>query len=871
VIVVPRSLCSECGTSVGTEGPGAGLCPQCLLILGLDARTAPEDHECIADGEPYAGPYRLLKLLGEGGMGLVYLAEQTEPIHRTVALKLIKLGMDTPAVIARFDSERQALAMMDHPNVAQIYDGGATWRGRPYFVMEYVPGVPIGTFLQNHRLNTRERLELFVQVANGVQHAHEKGIIHRDLKPSNVLVTVQDGRAVPKIIDFGLAKATRKHFAGETFFTETGILAGTPEYMSPEQTAMSDALVDTRTDIYSLGVLLYELLVGVRPFDSAALREAGYYEILRAIREDDPPMPSARADSLGNAALARQLRGDLDCIAMKALEKDPARRYASASELAADIGRHLRDEPVIAAPWTALYRLRKFVRKNRIKVGAALAVVVCLLAGLGVSTNLYLDANRQRAETERQRILAERQSYAGNLAAAELYLRTEGSLAARSRLLLCPPGLRDWEWRHLWYKSDPNLVTLQAQGRFLRYPYRHPSAPTFAFGADGIYWSTTETVEVWEASTFSAVATHSGFGEVLAMSRDASRIVAGPAPETNVLRVFDLPSGRLVSELRAHSSEVRCAAFSFDGGRIASVSANGALRVWDAGSGAILAGMSGKCPLAFSPDGARLLAGSDDRTMELKDAKGASLASLAGHAGEIYSAAFSRDGSRVVSASADGTARVWNVQTGRPVVTLSHREEVRDAAFSPNGTRVATLGAEMGVHIWEAATGRAVATLPNPYGNSVAFTPDGNRIVAGSETRVVRVWDMVHYEGNLWKRTEKRLMSMAANARGSQVAAAFADGTIALWDAMSGKTLAAWRGHNAMTRSVAFSPDGSTIVSGSDDRTARLWEAASGAPIAAFDGHQGAVLAVAFSPDGTRIATRIPRRNRQDLACLARR
>jgi serine/threonine protein kinase len=290
-------------------------------------------------------------------MGLVYLAEQAEPIHRTVALKLIKLGMDTPAVIARFDAERQALAMMDHQNVAQIYDAGATRRGRPYFVMEYVPGVPITAFCQRNRLDIRGRLELFLQVANGVQHAHEKGVIHRDLKPSNVLVTVQDGRAVPKIIDFGLAKATQKHLTEGTFFTETGILVGTPKYMSPEQAAMSGDRVDTRTDIYSLGVLLYELLVGGQPFDFEALRETGYSEILRVIREDDPPM--------------------------KALEKDPARRYASASEFAADIGRHFRDEPVLAGPLTTFYRLGKFVRKNKIKVAAALAVMVCLMAGLG--------------------------------------------------------------------------------------------------------------------------------------------------------------------------------------------------------------------------------------------------------------------------------------------------------------------------------------------------------------------------------------------------------------------------------------------------------------------------------------------------------
>ncbi|MBI4905108.1 MAG: serine/threonine protein kinase [Acidobacteria bacterium] len=858
--VGPACSCSQCGASLVDEGPAGGLCPRCLLDPHVDGKPAPANGECVPGDEPYAGPYRLLRLLGEGGMGLVYLAEQSEPIHRTVALKLIKLGMDTPAVISRFDSERQALAMMDHPNIAQIYDAGATPRGRPYFVMEYVPGIPVTSFCRQNDVDLRGRLELFLQVAAGVQHAHEKGILHRDIKPSNVLVMVQDGRAVPKIIDFGLAKATGKHFTEGTFFTEAGILVGTPEYMSPEQAAMGAERMDTRADIYSLGVLLYELLAGARPFDFEELREGGYVEMLRMIRDVDPPAASLRACALGNPALARQLRGDLDWITMKAIEKDPARRYASASELAADVRRHLHDEPVIAGPLTAGYRLLKFVRKNRIKVAAALVVVACLIGGLGVSTGLYLRAERQRSEAERQRLLTERQSYASNLAASELLLRTGAATAARQRLTVCPAGLRGWEWRHLWYKSDPALVTLAAQGRFLRHPGRHPHASTFAFSRDGtkLYWNTTETVEVWPASTLASAA-HGGVEEILAMSRDGAKVVAGSRAETNVLRVIDVTSGRVSTEFRAHSCEVRCAAFTFGGERIASVSQDGALWVWDAATGARLATMRGNCPLAFRADGAIMAAGADDRTMELKDARGVRLASLVGHGGLIYSVAFSRDGSRVVSASADGTARIWNARTGLPVAILRHNEEVRDAAFSPDGTRIATLGAETEVRIWDSA-GRPVATLPVSFGNSVAFTPDGNRVLAGSEDRSVRVWDLVQYSGTIWKRAERLMISMAAGAGGDRgggerIAAGFADGTIEVWDAAGGKTLAQWRGHQAGTRSVAFSPDGTRIVSGSDDRTARLWDAASGAEMAAFEGHRGAILAVAFSSDGLRIAT----------------
>ncbi len=853
--MAPPISCSRCGAAMTADGPLAGLCPRCMLDQRPEDETAPANHECVRDDETSAGPYRLLQLLGEGGMGMVYLAEQTEPIHRTVALKLIKLGMDSRAVIARFDSERQALAMMDHPNVAQIYDAGATSLGRPYFVMEYVPGVPISVFCEQSALGLRDRLELFVQVANGIQHAHEKGMIHRDLKPSNVMVTVQDGCAVPKIIDFGLAKAIRKHLAEKTFYTETGILVGTPEYMSPEQAAMSER-VDTRTDIYSLGVLLYELLVGVRPFDFRELPEADYIEVLRVIREDDPPIPSARARSLGKAALAGQLSGDLDWITMKALEKEPARRYASASELAADIRRYLHDEPVTAAPLTALYRVRKFVRKNRIKVASALAVLICLTAGLCASTYLYFRAERRRVDAERLRMLTERQSYAGNLAAAQLNLVMEAPAAAQQSLHACPPGLRGWEWRHLSYASDPSLIRLDSAGRFFRHPYRHPFAPSFGFSTDGatIYWHTTETVEAWHGSEYKKAGDdRRGFGEILAMSRDGTKVAAGSPQETNVLRVFDVGSGKLESEFREHMTDVRCAAFSFDARRIISASSDGALLAWDARSGSTLARMQGNCPLAFNPDGHRILCGAQDATLAIKDLKLAGPVSLEGHSRLVYSAAFSRDGSRLVSASADGTARVWDAQNGALLAILHHNEEVRDAAFSPDGRWIATAGSEATIRVWEAASGELATTLLNTYGNSVAFTPDGKRIVAGSETQTVRAWEAVHYRGNIWRQADKRFGSIAASAR--RVAAGFADGTLEVWDALSGATVASWRGHQGAVRSVALSPDGTRLLSGSDDWTAYLWDAISGAPLAEFRGHGGAVLSVALSPDGSRIVT----------------
>jgi len=367
------------------------------------------------------GPYRLLEKIGEGGMGEVWVAEQHKPIRRIVALKVIKSGMDTRQVIARFESERQALALMDHPAIAKVFDAGETEQGRPYFVMEYVKGIPITAYCDQNRLTTPERLALFMEVCDGIQHAHQKAIIHRDLKPSNILVAIQDSKAVPKIIDFGVAKATAQSLTERTMYTELGVLIGTPEYMSPEQAEMSGQNVDTRTDVYSLGAILYELLVGALPFDPRELRRAGFDEIRRKIREEDPPKPSTKLSTMGAlstaeaqkrrtepTALIRQVRGDLDWITMKALEKDRIRRYGSPSELAADIDRFLHHQPIVARPPSTVYKAKKFVRRHRVGVGVA-STIALLLVAFSVTTAIQArriarerDRANQEAETSRQ-------------------------------------------------------------------------------------------------------------------------------------------------------------------------------------------------------------------------------------------------------------------------------------------------------------------------------------------------------------------------------------------------------------------------------------------------------------------------------------
>jgi len=388
----------------------------------VNVEEAEEDHP--PDEAPGArlGRYRIVRKIGEGGFGSVHLAEQEEPVRRKVALKIIKLGMDTKQVIARFEAERQAVAMMDHPNIAQVFDAGTTDTGRPYFVMELVLGVPITQYCDKKKLSTRERLELFVPVCHAVQHAHQKGIIHRDLKPRNVLVTLQNDQPVPKVIDFGIAKAIRQRLTEKTYCTGFREMIGTPQYMSPEQAGTGVDDVDTRADIFTLGVMLYELLAGVTPFDLETLRKATYDELQRTIREVDPPKPSARVQGLGETeeaiaiaarrrtqrtVLLRILRGDLDWIVMKAMDKDRARRYATAKDLADDIERHLRHEPVVAGPPGAAYHLRKFLRRNRFSVAAGGLICAALVIGILVSTVGLVQANRARRELQVQRDAAD--------------------------------------------------------------------------------------------------------------------------------------------------------------------------------------------------------------------------------------------------------------------------------------------------------------------------------------------------------------------------------------------------------------------------------------------------------------------------------
>jgi serine/threonine protein kinase/tetratricopeptide (TPR) repeat protein len=417
------------------------------LVLPTDKYDPSVATQPISEGRgTIIGPYKLLQQIGEGGFGVVYMAEQQKPVRRMVALKIIKPGMDTAQVIARFESERQALALMDHPNIAKVLDAGATESGRPYFVMELVKGVPITEFCDKNHMAAGDRLKLFCSVCHAIQHAHHKGVIHRDVKPSNVMVTLHDGVPVVKVIDFGVAKATVQKLTEKTLFTAYGQMIGTPAYMSPEQAEMSGLDIDTRSDVYSLGVLLYELLTGTTPLESKKLRTAGYVEMQRLIREEEPQRPSTRLSSLGEAAtllagnrgldvnrLVRLLSGDIDWIVMKALEKDRNRRYATPAMLAEEIERHLAEQPITARPPSTAYKLAKFAKRNRAAVAMVSLVTVVLIVGAAVATwqavratraemaerearvaavNREQEANEQRESADRERRRAEEEKRA---------------------------------------------------------------------------------------------------------------------------------------------------------------------------------------------------------------------------------------------------------------------------------------------------------------------------------------------------------------------------------------------------------------------------------------------------------------------------
>ncbi len=597
--------------------PG-GLCLRCLLAFGLQSdedAAAAEAPPPVAEADSFPG-YQILQEIGEGGCGVVYHALQLDPLRRDVAIKVIKLGMDTRSVITRFEAERQALALMDHPNIARVFDAGVTGNGRPFFVMELVGGERITEYCDRRQLSVPERLELFQQVCRAVQHAHQKGVIHRDLKPSNILVAQTDGQAVPKVIDFGVAKAIgQQRLANQTIYTAFDQFVGTPAYMSPEQAGLTGEDVDTRSDIYSLGVLLYELLTGRPPFEPERLRRAALDEICRIIREEEPVLPSARVTTLSRDELTEtarrrllhaprlvgELRGDLDWLVMKALEKDRNRRYATATALTEDIERHLQHEPVAARPPSAGYRLQKLVRRNRLACGAAVAVAAALVAGLTISTWMFFREQQARERAELRAYLSDM-----NLAARMTAVRV-GGLAGAVKLLESwrrhQPDLRGWEWYYLNGLCHQDRLTIRADSNQLWSVAWSPDGQRLATGG------TEGAVKIWNAADGRLLTVLPGHrGEVLtvAWSPDGRRLAA--AGQDAAVKLWDPDTGQALT-LTGHRQAVVCLAWSRDAHRLASGSEDGTVRIWDpvtGGSLRTLAASNRLCAVAWAGDGTRL-------------------------------------------------------------------------------------------------------------------------------------------------------------------------------------------------------------------------------------------------------------------------
>jgi WD40 repeat protein/serine/threonine protein kinase len=902
------SKCARCGAPLEPTAQGL-TCPACLIKAVLEESadtisTPPVSLPARSEGAARPeriGPYTILEQLGEGGMGVVYLAEQSAPIRRRVALKLIKLGMDTHQVVARFEAERQALALMDHPNIASVFDAGATEHGRPFFVMEYVPGVPITEFCDRHELSTRARLELFQQVCGAVQHAHQKGVIHRDLKPSNVLVIEQDGRPSPKVIDFGIAKATGQHLTEKTLFTEHGLLVGTPEYMSPEQADAGIGTIDTRTDIYSLGILLYELLVGGLPFAPTELRRAGYAEIQRIIREQEAPKPSTRLNSLGLTAtevatrrrttkstLLRELRGDLDWITLKAIEKAPSRRYASASEFAADIGRHLHNEPVLAGSPGAPYRLKKFLKKHRGAVAAGMALIGLLTLGLATSTALYVRAERSRQEAERQRTVADHQrtsaltaereadrqrkaaqteraaaeneraaavaerdaalyqSYRNALLAADLSLQAGELALARRQLEATDPQFRGWEWRYLSRAAESSRIAT-APFTFEVREVRFSAAgdAVFARGYDVFRGAgllpmpkSTVTKVSWAAKPTTS---RLPLGErVIAISPDGSRVLTAiecqsPSAQT------DVPCQPVRPHLESDST--RPALVS--GERVGFV-------VRETSTGHTLATLSqpnvGVWTTSRGLSRNLMLVTAGGSAVVVQDGSRKPIARLSGQYPEALGATFSADGTRLAAWSWDNVIHVWDLTKKTIVAELrGHQDGIRSAEFDATATRIVSTSFDGTTRVWSVTEGSQLHAIQMPVPSGAVFSRNGERIAIGTDSGVIQIVETSSGRVVTSLKVHSRAVSSVAWSPDSSrvVFAAAEDSTVRLWSVLEANQLASLVGHDKAVMSVAFSPDGGAIASGARDGTVRVWNA--NVPASVLTGHIKSITAVGFA------------------------
>jgi eukaryotic-like serine/threonine-protein kinase len=837
------------------------------------------------------GCYKLLRVLGEGGMGMVYLAEQQGEIRRAVALKVVKAGMDSARVFARFEVERQALALLDHPNIAHVYDAGTTDGGRPYFAMEYVKGIPITEYCDRYKLSTQERVRLFIPLCQGIQHAHHKGIVHRDVKPSNVLVMLHDDKPVPKIIDFGVAKALNQRLTEKTMFTEQGQFLGTPEYMSPEQVELTGLDVDARTDIYSLGVLLYELLTGYTPFDSQELRSNGHVEMQRVICEKDPVKPSTKLTTLGGrlediakhrSATADQLqksvRGDLDWIVMKTLEKDRTRRYETANGLAVDLERHLNNEPVFARPPSKLYRFQKLARRNRAVFAAVAVVAAVLVLGSFVSTWQAIratEAKRAERRTREQAQAEERTmrqlAYASDISLAQQALAMNDLGRARRLLDDHRPGagevdLRGWEWRYLWQECQSDAL-----GELWHYPH---SAYSVAYSPNGktlaVAGSDQGFVEIWDVPGRERITVlQPTEGSLVAFSPRGDLLATDAG---NQIRIWQTDTWSPVRQLTLpESDEALVLKFSPDGARLACISHSDKVHeviVWEVDQWTIAHRIRGArfqsfwSAMDFSPDSKALAIGDADRRIQVVNlADGSADFNIPeAHSEGITALAWSPTGSVIASGSgfSGGSIRLWDAASGRRLQELEgHTSWICELVFSADGLWLYSASGDQTIRIWDMKEGKCSATL---HGSShevygLALSPDGATLASACKDGVVAFWSALPHpeEEQPLRIALGRRYGWPAFAPDGRILAAPRWGIVTLFDLATLQEVERLPALGADVLMVAYSPDGTLLASQGDSGKVRVWSCTEHRLLQELDGHNRYAYLLRFQADGRRL------------------